>query len=325
MAKTAQAYLDVFRSWIGYNEVDGSFRKIIDLYNSYRPLARGYALQYSDEWCDGTISAAAIKSGMVDLIGTEVGCECHINIFKQKGIWIEDGTITPQPGDIILFNWDSFTQPNNGGADHIGVVESVSGGTITTIEGNMNERVGRRTIPVGWGYIRGYARPKYSGQGTSSSVTANNTSSNKNTNSSTSSSGTVLNKTAKCTGTVSCDSLNVRTWAGTEYPQISSYPVLGKGNRVEICDVVKDSKGGKWYYVYIAKKAYGFVSADYMNLDGNGAQILAGTTTTTYTVQKGDTLSAIAKKYNTTVDKLVKANNIKDPNVISVGQKLTIK
>lgn len=46
--------------------------------------------------------------------------------------------------------------------------------------------------------------------------------------------------------------------------------------------------------------------------------------TTTYTVKKGDTLTAIAKKYGTTVSALVKLNNITDPNFIVVGQKLTI-
>ncbi|MBU5594928.1 N-acetylmuramoyl-L-alanine amidase [Amphibacillus sp. MSJ-3] len=44
----------------------------------------------------------------------------------------------------------------------------------------------------------------------------------------------------------------------------------------------------------------------------------------TYTVKRGDTLSAIAKKYGTTVDKLVKDNNIKNPNLIRVGQKLKV-
>ena len=46
--------------------------------------------------------------------------------------------------------------------------------------------------------------------------------------------------------------------------------------------------------------------------------------TVTYTVKSGDTLSGIAKKYNTTVDNLVKLNNIKDPNYIITGQKLII-
>jgi LysM repeat protein len=44
----------------------------------------------------------------------------------------------------------------------------------------------------------------------------------------------------------------------------------------------------------------------------------------TYTVKKGDTLWEIAKKYGTTVDALAKANNIKNPNLIYAGSKLTI-
>lgn len=78
------------------------------------------------------------------------------------GIWIEDGSITPRAGDIIFYNWDDNSQPNNGYADHVGIVESVGGYTITVIEGNMSERVGRRNIRVGNGNIRGYARPRYS-------------------------------------------------------------------------------------------------------------------------------------------------------------------
>lgn len=44
----------------------------------------------------------------------------------------------------------------------------------------------------------------------------------------------------------------------------------------------------------------------------------------TYKVKSGDTLSEIAKKYNTTVSALAKKNNIKDPNKIYVGQTLKI-
>ncbi|NMA67165.1 MAG: LysM peptidoglycan-binding domain-containing protein [Clostridiaceae bacterium] len=43
-----------------------------------------------------------------------------------------------------------------------------------------------------------------------------------------------------------------------------------------------------------------------------------------YTVKPGDTLSKIAKAHNTTVDSLIKLNNIKNPNVINVGQKLIL-
>ena len=43
-----------------------------------------------------------------------------------------------------------------------------------------------------------------------------------------------------------------------------------------------------------------------------------------HVVKKGETLSGIAKQYKTTVNALVKKNNIKDKNKIYVGQKLTI-
>lgn len=44
-----------------------------------------------------------------------------------------------------------------------------------------------------------------------------------------------------------------------------------------------------------------------------------------YIVKKGDTLTKIAKMYKTTVKQLVAWNNIKNPNLIYVGQKLRVK
>lgn len=45
---------------------------------------------------------------------------------------------------------------------------------------------------------------------------------------------------------------------------------------------------------------------------------------TVYTVVKGDTLSGIASKYKTTYQKLAQYNNIANPNIIYVGQKIRI-
>lgn len=44
----------------------------------------------------------------------------------------------------------------------------------------------------------------------------------------------------------------------------------------------------------------------------------------TYTVKKGDTLTSIAHDHHTTVDKLVKINNLHHPNVINVGDKIKL-
>lgn len=54
-------------------------------------------------------------------------------------------------------------------------------------------------------------------------------------------------------------------------------------------------------------------------------ELLGENTSRTYTVKSGDTLSEIASKYNTTVAKLVKDNNIKNANLIYPGQKIVIK
>lgn len=45
---------------------------------------------------------------------------------------------------------------------------------------------------------------------------------------------------------------------------------------------------------------------------------------TVYAVVRGDTLSKIASKYNTTYQELAKYNNISNPNLIKVGQKINI-
>lgn len=66
-------------------------------------------------------------------------------------------------------------------------------------------------------------------------------------------------------GKVTASVLNVRTWAGTEYPQIKSYPTLNKGNLVDVMNYTqKANDGSEWYYIRIAGKYHGFVSAAYM-------------------------------------------------------------
>ena len=51
---------------------------------------------------------------------------------------------------------------------------------------------------------------------------------------------------------------------------------------------------------------------------------LASGTEVTYTIQAGDTLAGIASLFNSTVDEIIEANGIEDPNAIFVGQQLII-
>lgn len=156
---TAKGMLDVMRSWLGYSYYNQKNRGIVDIYNSFMPLPGGYEMQYYDAWCDCTISAAAIVSGNEDKIGRHCNVPAHVKMFKKMGIWIEGCKTTPQPGDIIVFNWYPSSKNN---ASHIGIVESVEGNQVTTLEGNMGIGIlSRRTFTVGWKYVRGYARPNY--------------------------------------------------------------------------------------------------------------------------------------------------------------------
>ena len=147
---------------VGTSTGSVAHQRMVADYNSVKPLPVGYAVKNTDDWCDVFVTVVFQREGLSYLVGRECGVERHIQIFKKLGIWNEDGTTTPQSGDIITFNWDKDTQQNDGWADHIGIVERVENGWIHTIEGNSSNGVVRRnTYRVGHGNIRGFARPRY--------------------------------------------------------------------------------------------------------------------------------------------------------------------
>ena len=148
-------------SLVGVRGGTAAHQQLVNDYNSVKPLPVGYAVKATDDWCDIFVTTVFQREGLSGLIGRECGVERHIQIFKRLGIWNEDGTTTPKAGDIITFNWDQNSQQNNGFADHIGIVESVSNGIIHTIEGNSNNQVRRNTYRIGHGNIRGFASPRY--------------------------------------------------------------------------------------------------------------------------------------------------------------------
>ena len=148
-------------SLVGVRGGTAAHQQLINDYNSVKPLPVGYAVKTTDDWCDIFVTTVFQREGLSGLIGRECGVERHIQIFKRLGIWNENGASTPKAGDIITFNWDQNSQPNNGFADHIGIVESVSNGIIHTIEGNSNNQVRRNTYRIGHGNIRGFATPRY--------------------------------------------------------------------------------------------------------------------------------------------------------------------
>ena len=148
--------IDSAREYIGCKESDGSFARIINKYNMTTPLPRGYRVKLSDSWCAVFVSVILHENGLDSY--RECSCEQMIAKCKVAGKYIEDETITPLPNDLIFFNFTSKKHPNNLRATHVGIVESVANGIITTIEGNYGDAVKRRKIAVGSVQIRGYAR-----------------------------------------------------------------------------------------------------------------------------------------------------------------------
>lgn len=240
-------------SHIGVKEGTTLHHKIIDRYNSRTPLPRGYKVKYTDAWCATFISYLAIVMGYTDIIPVECGCPQMIELAKKKGIWVEDDGYVPKPGDIPLYDWqDSGKGDNAGTPDHIGLAEKVVSGTITVIEGNYKDAVGRREIAVNGRYIRGYIVPRYDDETTSENQKQP--------------------ESAKETATVDyahtvdyyakvntkTDPLNVRVGPGAKYKQCSFSPIP-KGTKVGVCKY----KAGSWYLVKYKGK-YGFAHSAYL-------------------------------------------------------------
>ena len=82
---------------------------------------------------------------------------------------------------------------------------------------------------------------------------------------------------------------------------------------------------GKWGNGADRKTALTNAGYNYEEVQSKVNELMHTNKETIYVVQKGDTLSGIAKKYNTTYQKIAKDNNISNPNLIYPGQKLIIK
>ena len=152
---SVQDILSCARKYIGVRQWLGAHKALIDRYNAVLPRPVGYTMTYADDWCDAFVTAVSDEVGARSLIGRECGVQRHIHRFSQLGIWL--GRVYPKPGDIITFDWDGA-----GFADHIGFVENVSGGQVTTIEGNSGNMVRRNRFRWNDWRIKGYARPRYS-------------------------------------------------------------------------------------------------------------------------------------------------------------------
>ena len=154
--------IEVLESWIGLKEEDGSHKKIIEIYNSIRPLPKGYKLKITDAWCAATISAAYHEAGEDVIFPMECSCQRMIEKAKKMGIWVENDAYIPRKADAILYDWqDAGLGDCKGIPDHVGAVQKVESGIIYVIEGNYSDKVGIRKIKLNGKFIRGFITPKF--------------------------------------------------------------------------------------------------------------------------------------------------------------------
>ena len=134
--------VDVAIGEIGYREQGNNRTK----YGEYTG-ANGAA------WCHSFVSWCAHEAGVSNSVVPKTASTTYgMQWFKKRGQFKYKGKYTPKRCDIVYFKT---------GRSHVGIVESVSGGQLHTIEGNTSDKVARRSYSLNNATITGYGTPKY--------------------------------------------------------------------------------------------------------------------------------------------------------------------
>ena len=123
------------------------------------PYWSWYGFESRVSWCACFVSWCADQCGYIDagIIPKFSGCVTGVNWFRGQNRWL-DGSVEPNPGMIIFFDWDNKggSGPQDGMADHVGIVQRVENGIVYTIEGNSGDSCRQNQYPVGHYEILGY-------------------------------------------------------------------------------------------------------------------------------------------------------------------------
>jgi nucleoid-associated protein YgaU len=163
----------------------------------------------------------------------------------------------------------------------------------------MSEAVGYRNIKVNAKYIRGYGVPKYASKATAEPAP--------------------VTPSAPATGSAEYKVGDVVQFTGCLHYTSSYASGVAKACKAGLATVNAISKGKPHPYQLRAVAGKGSTVCGWVNASDIASKATS-TKVKTHKVVKGDTLSKIAKQYDTTVDILVKLNGIKNKNLLSVGQ-----
>ena len=125
-----------------------------------QPYWSWYGFESRVEWCACFVSWCFNECGYLDT-GTApkfAGCVGGVEWFRSHGQWA-DNSVNPSPGMIVFFDWNDpngASGPQDGEADHVGIVEKCENGIVYTIEGNSGDACRQNQYPVGYYEILGY-------------------------------------------------------------------------------------------------------------------------------------------------------------------------
>lgn len=225
-------------------------------------------------------------------------CKYAAQYFKNAGFW----KTRPEPGDQVFF------KNRTGEICHTGIVEAVNDRTITTIEGNAQDSVCRKTYQLGDSYLAGFGRPNWALVATAE-VPEQPVE------------RPMLKFGSRGTDVKFLQSMLLQL--GEKLPKYGADGDFGreteaavksfqKKNKLEVDGIVGPITWGK--IDELAEK----------NQDQNKLVREDENPYIIYTVKKGDTLTKIAMAHNTTIQALKVLNNIKNANLIQIGQKIKI-
>jgi len=144
-------FVELAKTYKSINKIEKN--KLVDFYNDncidLVKKSRHYRMGYQDSWCAMFASVCAFKTGLKSF-PYEVSVYQMCLLAKESKTFNNDVSSVKQ-GDLIIYNWNGDYIP-----DHVGIVDSVKNGVITTIEGNYNRSVNSRVLSAHSHSINGF-------------------------------------------------------------------------------------------------------------------------------------------------------------------------
>lgn len=153
--KASNAQLDDTTGNSGGNNWTKYARDLDNVADFYNGKKNGYA------WCDIFVDWCFVKTFGEErgrqmlyqpLQSAGAGCLYSAGYFKQANAFHRTN---PRVGDQVFFSYSP------GEYSHTGIIVDVNGNTITTVEGNTSDSVGRRTYETSNRSIAGYGTPDW--------------------------------------------------------------------------------------------------------------------------------------------------------------------